>query len=120
MHAVSLLVRTHAPTAPSHRWFYGLNLACPDFPAAVFSVTVMAAPATGFFASPVSVASPAGTSAIVSRSGPRDTSADAVKPWVATGLLPSPFGAVDVLRGCKSRQRYRGDKGEYVFHHVSL
>jgi hypothetical protein len=32
--------------------FYGLNLACPDLPAAVFIVTVMAAPATGFFASP--------------------------------------------------------------------
>src|SRR2546422_1549650 len=30
-----------------------------------------------------------------------------------------PFGAVDVLRGGRTRQRYRGDKGEYVFHHVS-
>jgi hypothetical protein len=30
-----------------------LNLACPDFPALVFTVMVMAAPDTAFFASPV-------------------------------------------------------------------
>ena len=33
---------------------YGLNLACPDFPAAVFNVTVIAAPPAAFFASPFS------------------------------------------------------------------
>jgi hypothetical protein len=65
---------------------YGLNLACPVFPAAVFRVIVIAAPATGFFASPLSAFSPAGARVTISRSEPRTTSAEAVKPWVATGL----------------------------------
>src|SRR5262245_18291575 len=68
---------------------YGLNRACPYSPAAVFTVTVMAAPASGFFVSPFSVAPSEGTSATVSRSEPRDRSAEAAKPLVATGLLPS-------------------------------
>ena len=49
----------------------------------------MAAPATGFFASPFSAASSEGTSATVSRSEPRATSAEAIKPLVPTGLLSS-------------------------------
>ncbi len=65
-----------------------MNRACPDFPAAVFRVTVIAAPATGFLASPFSAFSPEAPGD-VSRSEPRTTSAEAVKPLVAIGLLPS-------------------------------
>jgi hypothetical protein len=59
--------------------FYLLNLACPVFPAAVFSVKVMAAPgAIAFFASPFKEFSPNGAKASVSRSAPLTISTEPV------------------------------------------
>src|SRR5580704_17572988 len=71
LHDALPLSAPNAISPSGGRLFYLLNRAWPVFPAAVFSVKVMAAPAViGFFASPFMELSPDGAKVIVSRFEP--------------------------------------------------